>query len=490
VFHRTQCSPSVEPPGFIRGDRRRVFLTPGSNVASRLRSALFGLLAVFSACTLSDDFNPASVDQLPNRAADAGALPSACPGGVECCASAPCGAGERCREGTCEATQLVVSVGDAGGCRGTECPLPDNLSPPRPSCDDGVTDPGETDRDCGGVCGGTCQVDQRCAVNGDCNSGLVCAPATSRCAVATCIDGLHNGAEVLADCGGGVCPGCPDGTACSAASDCQSGVCGANGRCAAPSCTDGVKNGTEGDTDCGGNCANCATGRGCAGADDCQSAVCAATGCGPGLASCCQAATCTDGVRNTNESDVDCGGRCPDCIPGRACVAAADCQSGVCAVGGCGPGALRCCQAPSCDDGVVNGGEIDVDCGAACGLCPLTAQCTEDAQCQSGFCPAGSCVDPGTCNDGARNGTESATDCGGDRCPRCADRLTCTQASDCNNNNCFNGVCISCGSGVKDGTETGIDCGGADPFCRRCNPGEACLIGSDCVAGVCFNGFC
>jgi len=472
VFHRTKYS------------------APGS-VAAQLAAVLLGGLAAFSACTLSDDFEPVRVESLPNLAANAGAASMACPGGDECCESLACGEGQSCREGACQPAQ-VVSSPDAGGCRGSECPPPESLAPAPsgPSCDDGVPGPGETDSDCGGVCGSTCRVDQRCAVNGDCQSGLVCSPASSRCAVASCIDGVHNGAEVIADCGGGTCPGCPDGTACSAASDCRSGVCGENGSCAVASCTDGVKNGAEGDVDCGGNCANCATGRGCAAADDCQSGVCGTGGCGPGLAACCQAASCNDGVRNSNESDVDCGGRCPDCPVGGACAAAADCQSGVCGAAGCAAGVVRCCQTPSCSDGVSNGDEIDTDCGAGCGLCPIAAQCALDAECQSGFCQAGRCADLGTCNDGVRNGRESAVDCGGDRCQRCADRLTCTQASDCNNNNCFQGVCISCGSGVKDGTETGIDCGGADPFCRRCNPGEACLIGSDCVDGTCVGGFC
>ena len=452
--------------------------------------ALFGVLAAFSACTLSDDYNPVSVDQLPNQARDAGAA-GACPAGAECCANALCGEGQRCREGACEASP-VVSSPDAGACRGSECPLPENLSPvvPEPSCEDGALGPGETDSDCGGVCGSTCQADQRCAVNGDCESGLVCSSANGRCALASCTDGLHDGAEIITDCGGGNCPGCPTGTACSAASDCESRVCSVNGSCSAASCTDGVKNGDEGDVDCGGSCANCPTGRGCNDPGDCQSGVCRAGGCGPGLASCCQAASCDDGVRNGNESDVDCGGRCPDCGNGNACAAAVDCQSGVCAPGGCAPGALRCCQVPSCTDGVRNGAETGIDCGAGCGLCPVAAPCAQNAECQSGFCQAGRCADPGTCTDGVRNGTETAVDCGGNRCPRCADRLACTQASDCGNNNCFNGVCISCGSGVMDGTETGVDCGGADPFCRRCGTGERCLIGTDCLSGFCNGGFC
>ncbi|HLL52587.1 MAG TPA: kelch repeat-containing protein [Myxococcaceae bacterium] len=48
--------------------------------------------------------------------------------------------------------------------------------------------------------------------------------------------------------------------------------------------------------------------------------------------------SCTDGVKNGNESDVDCGGACQQCAFGKTCAAAADCASGVCA--GTSPG--RC----------------------------------------------------------------------------------------------------------------------------------------------------
>jgi hypothetical protein len=202
------------------------------------------------------------------------------------------------------------------------------------------------------------------------------------------------------------------------------------------------------------------------------------------------AASCTDGVTNGDEESVDCGGSCARCPVGRPCDDAADCLSGVCGAALCGAGVAQCCQVPSCGDRVRNGTEVDVDCGGLCGPCPLAAQCTQNAQCQSTFCLDGRCTDPGTCSDTVRNGTESATDCGGDRCPRCADRLTCSQPEDCINNNCFEGVCISCGSEVLDGTETDIDCGGSDPFCRRCNPNERCLIGSDCLSGFCNGTVC
>lgn len=449
------------------------------------------LLSIASCTLTSDDFEPARVEPQPNLpGAEAPVLPVApvsCVGGGECCAAAPCVGGQLCSSGRCQPAPPLV---DAGACVGEDCPRPAQLAPVV-NCADSLFGQGETDTDCGGSCGSTCQVGQRCQSDVDCGAGLSCLSASQRCSPPSCDDGVLNGSERQADCGGGTCPGCADGAACDTDADCLSSVCGADGSCAAPLCNDGVANGSESGVDCGGPCAACGTGARCNTADDCLNGVCLGNGCAPGLALCCQPRSCGDDVRNGTESDVDCGGPCANCATGGRCNGDNDCQSSVCAPGGCGPGVQQCCQAPSCSDGVANGGEPVPDCGnAACGLCALGQVCSASAQCQSGLCQAGRCANAGSCTDGVQNGTETATDCGGDRCPRCGDRLTCTQASDCINNNCFGNVCISCGSGVIDGTETDIDCGGSDPFCLRCVPGARCLIGSDCQSGVCNNTFC
>jgi alpha-tubulin suppressor-like RCC1 family protein len=44
---------------------------------------------------------------------------------------------------------------------------------------------------------------------------------------------------------------------------------------------------------------------------------------------------CADGVRNGSETDVDCGGSCPKCGPGRACSQDSDCENDVCCSGTC-----------------------------------------------------------------------------------------------------------------------------------------------------------
>jgi hypothetical protein len=111
--------------------------------------------------------------------------------------------------------------------------------------------------------------------------------------------------------------GCKDGK------DCTSGIC-KGGVCTDPAPDDGIKNGDESDVDCGGAKApKCAPDKHCASASDCDSAVC--------TSGTCVAPTPTDGVKNQGESDVDCGGpNAPKCEVGQACVEHSDCKSEGC----------------------------------------------------------------------------------------------------------------------------------------------------------------
>ena len=121
--------------------------------------------------------------------------------------------------------------------------------------------------------------------------------------------------------------------------------------------------------------------------------------------------SCSDGIQNGDETDVDCGGLCPACISCDDGIQNGD-ETGV----DCGGTCPNAC--PSCDDGMQNGDETDIDCG--------------------GSCPA--CI---SCDDGIQNGDETGVDCGG----------TCPNA------------CPTCDDGVQNGDETGIDCGG---ICGSC----------------------
>ncbi|MCD6497423.1 MAG: hypothetical protein J7M25_03860, partial [Deltaproteobacteria bacterium] len=54
-----------------------------------------------------------------------------------------------------------------------------------------------------------------------------------------------------------------------------------------------------------------------------------------GTVQCVVSETCQDGIRNQDESDVDCGGTCEPCPEGAECGGDDDCVSGLCRDGHC-----------------------------------------------------------------------------------------------------------------------------------------------------------
>jgi hypothetical protein len=128
------------------------------------------------------------------------------------------------------------------------------------------------------------------------------------------------------------------------------------GKCVPQSCTNMKQDMGETDSDCGGpQCLPCVAGLKCAVASDCFSRVCAS--------GTCQAPSCTDNVQNGDETSIDCGGKtCPPCRVNNGCAVPTDCLSGVCKPSA--PGAALVCQMPTCFDGVKNGDETGVDCGS------------------------------------------------------------------------------------------------------------------------------
>jgi hypothetical protein len=125
----------------------------------------------------------------------------------------------------------------------------------------------------------------------------------------------------------------------------------------APTCSDGVKNGSETDVDCGGGtCPPCEHDKACQGTGDCLSRVC--------TNQVCQAPSCSDTVKNETETDIDCGGNCPKCGAGKACLVNGDCVSNVCQSQVCQP----TCAERSCT--------LDTQCAAVgCGTCRMTGKC-------------------------------------------------------------------------------------------------------------------
>jgi hypothetical protein len=199
---------------------------------------------------------------------------------------------------------------------------------------------------------------------------------------------------------------------------------------------------------------------------------------------------CDDLAVDGTETDVDCGGsECPACPANKHCLVDADCETGNCANNFCRPPG----PAPTCTDGVMNGEETDVDCGGHdCPACDTGGVCVLGTDCVSGLCTNGKCDAPAaSCTDGAQNGDETDVDCGGS-CPPCADGLVCAMDADCASMICASLICVdesgACMDGARDGNETDVDCGGG--LCAPCGPGSACNVAGDCMSGLCTNDVC
>ncbi len=271
------------------------------------------------------------------------------------------------------------------------------------SCTDHMKDGAETDVDCGGGTCPACALGLMCMASTDCAS-LACLSGV--CATPSCTDTVQDGTETDVDCGGGACPGCAVGKKCLATSDCLLGEgCDVGTKtCDANACNDGIQNGNETDVDCGGGtCGACALGKKCKVDADCP----LGGGCDVTTMT-CDADTCHDGIQNGSETDVDCGGSCGGCAVGKKCFATSDCLTSE----GCDV-TTKTCDANTCSDGIHDGGETDVDCGG--GVCPACANllhCGAGSDCQSGVCTGGACQAP-SCSDGVQNEDETSVDCGG-----------------------------------------------------------------------------
>ncbi len=265
----------------------------------------------------------------------------------------------------------------------------------------------------------------------------------------------------------------PPPVACTPELGCDGGRC-VNNVCVAASATDGLKNGDETDVDCGGKSApKCAAGKACFNQDDCNALPC--------IGGVCKKSSPTDGVLNNDETDVDCGGlvaaRCAD---GKSCANAKDCASGVCRT--------FVCRAPTITDGVKNGDETYIDCGGSLApACQANEPCLVANDCASRIClPTKACAGA-YANDGVLNGTETDVDCGGPTAPVCAATKICKVGGDCDSGFCsLDGGMLKCEprkAGRKDGDETDIDCGGA--VAPKCAADKICATDRDCTSSAC-----
>ena len=121
---------------------------------------------------------------------------------------------------------------------------------------------------------------------------------------------------------------------------------------------------------------------------------------------------------------------------------------------------------PSCLNGLKDQDESDIDCGGICGgNCDDTLMCNGNSDCLNNVCESGVCM---SCFDGIKNHNESDIDCGGMYCNGCAVGKNCTRVSDCDGaTSCSIGVCCSCSDGVQNQGEDLVDCGGS--YCNACS---------------------
>lgn len=241
--------------------------------------------------------------------------------------------------------------------------------------------------------------------------------------------------------------------------------------------------------------------------DACNDPICVEEACGltpkPG-------APCGDKGKLTCDAEgncVGCAGNAANCDP-KACHTV-ECVENVCEYtpdtsATCGteesPGT---CDASGncglCNDGIVNGAELVLDCGpAACGECDGSS-CLKGAKCKSGHCADMRCCDT-ACDGNCEGCREDLTGAPNGTCapllPGTADDATenpiCGDKGGCG----ANGVC-ACEDGELTPGEAGVDCGGTCtnpslPGNNACHPGSPCLTGNnnDCVTGYCVDGFC
>jgi hypothetical protein len=376
----------------------------------------------------------------------------------------------------CDAFSLCKNVGGILKCvTDPMTPMPDKGVCGGIICSNGTKDDSESDKDCGGVCGG-CADGKACVYNEDCVSNSC---VSDICVPSNCMDFSTNGAETGIDCGGGTCPKCVDGQTCAGASDCMSGGCTASGVCS--QCADTMKDGAETDLDCGGGkCDGCAEGQICKQDSDCATNVCTGGKCNG----------CGNGQQDGKETDLDCGGPfCPNCVDGKDCMVGTDCVSDGCLNGLCSP----------CANGLQDNAETDIDCGGGtCPKCDNGRVCVSAADCTSALCSGNKC---GSCSDGFKDGDESDVDCGGTVCIKCGEGKMCNLHFDCAFGYCdvgippsssggsvMPGICNTCEDGFTDGNESDKDCGG--PTCKKCLKDDICKVNADCTTGLCINKLC
>lgn len=97
--------------------------------------------------------------------------------------------------------------------------------------------------------------------------------------------------------------------------------------------------------------------------------------------------SCTNDVKDSDESDIDCGGICPDCENGKTCLAYNDCLSQFCNVDTC----AACTGDPDCASAPDTWCDVAIDEGTCVAKRADGEACQAVNQCSSGACADGVC---------------------------------------------------------------------------------------------------
>jgi hypothetical protein len=160
--------------------------------------------------------------------------------------------------------------------------------------------------------------------------------------------------------------------------------------------------------------------------------------------------TCSDGIKNSDETDVDCGGHCGQCGPGKTCNVSADCSFLFCRI------------------------------GHLCGECNVASDCPgEETECQHRICSVGVC---GLAQSpvGTVLATQTVGDCKVRQCGANAIPVSGNDGSDLpdDRNPCTDDFCMN---GVPSHTMRPLNssCGGGN-LCNATGQCVGCLTASTC----------
>lgn len=193
----------------------------------------------------------------------------------------------------------------------------------------------------------------------------------------------------------------------------------------------------------------------------------------------CPAAPTTSGTETGDESSSSTGGGGATSTTGDPVMTSTSAEAGESSSSSSSSGE----PPPSCDDGIQNQKESDLDCGGPCPACPQGQACNDNDDCATEACDAGICVVPKCLNDAdcsaldgvCTRGACEDFDCKavpGDEGEPCEDNDPCSVSSTCQA-----GACA---------TAEAIDCSGLDSPCTQglCDPNSGACLVEDLIDGT------